>query len=101
MGKGASCVWNKLIKVKDEVEHEIWWQIKSGPVNFWLDNWTKLGALYFLEKQECECELEVREFMVDGSWNKTKLNEVLSEEMVEQIITNIKPLVQVNEADCP
>lgn len=43
-GIGASHVWRKMIKIREEIEHNIWWQIKSENESFWFDNWTKLGA---------------------------------------------------------
>lgn len=49
-GNGVSHVWRKMIKVREEVEHNIWWQIKLGDASFWDDNWTKQGALYYVEK---------------------------------------------------
>lgn len=33
-GIGAPQVWKEMISVRKEVEHEIWWQIKSGNSNF-------------------------------------------------------------------
>lgn len=30
------------------MEHEVWWQVKTGTSNFWFDNWTMIGALYFI-----------------------------------------------------
>lgn len=39
-----------MLKIREEVEHEIWWQPTSGYSNFWYDNWTKLDALYYVEE---------------------------------------------------
>lgn len=47
---GASHVWRKMLSIREEVEHEIWWQLKAGNSSFWFDNWTKQGALYFTER---------------------------------------------------
>lgn len=33
-GTSVSQVWKIMISVREEVDHEIWWQIKSGNVSF-------------------------------------------------------------------
>lgn len=38
---GASHIWRKMITMREEIEHDIWWQVKAGNSNFWFDNWTK------------------------------------------------------------
>lgn len=47
--RGASQTWICMMRIRDEVGHEIWWQVKLDNFNFLFDNWTKLGALYFLK----------------------------------------------------
>ncbi|KAK6792592.1 hypothetical protein RDI58_011673 [Solanum bulbocastanum] len=49
-GQGASHVWRKMITIREEVEHNIWWQIKAGNSSFWFNNWTKQGALSYAEE---------------------------------------------------
>lgn len=39
-GKRASHVWRKMVEVREEAVHNIWWQVKGGNFNFWFDNWT-------------------------------------------------------------
>ncbi|KAG5630121.1 hypothetical protein H5410_001838 [Solanum commersonii] len=46
---GASHVWKKMVAIREEVEHEIWWQLKAGTSSFWFYNWTKQGALFYIE----------------------------------------------------
>ncbi|XP_015158226.1 uncharacterized protein [Solanum tuberosum] len=88
----ASHVWRKLLVVREEVEHEIWWQVKAGSSSFWYDNWTKQGALFFTEGESAgEEELEVKEFIGNGSWKIEKLQEHISEEMICHIVKNIQP----------
>ncbi|KAH0779037.1 hypothetical protein KY290_005464 [Solanum tuberosum] len=89
---GASHVWKKMVAMRDEIEHKIWWQVKAGNSSFWFDNWTKQGALYFTEGESTmEEEIEVKEFFENGIWKIDKLREFISEEMTEYIIENIKP----------
>lgn len=49
-GNGASHIWRRKVRIREVVEHNIWWQIKIGRSSFWFDNWTKLGTLYFIEE---------------------------------------------------
>lgn len=101
-GTGASHVWRKMLEVREEVDHYIWWQIKTGETSFWFDNWTKQGALYYIEDQNVEEEeVEVRKFIVNGEWDRNKLRELLSEEMIEHILENIIPKVEECAMDRP
>lgn len=94
-----SHVWKGLTKIREEVEHQIWWQLRSGEISFWYDNWTRMGALYYLEDQPGEDEIEVKEFIIDNQWNKEKLLSCISAEMTECIVSNISPLLNNQETD--
>lgn len=77
--------------IKDDVEHNIWWQMKGGNSSYWYDKWTGQGALYYVEHERAEEEeLEVMEFVENGEWSRDKLASKLSQEMVEFIVDNIK-----------
>ncbi|KAH0696201.1 hypothetical protein KY285_013034 [Solanum tuberosum] len=81
-----------MIFIREEVEHDIWWQIKAGNSSFWFDNWTRQRALCYTEGDRAqEEELEVKYFITNDGWDETKLKDLLSEEMVEHIILNIRP----------
>ncbi|KAK6780202.1 hypothetical protein RDI58_022386 [Solanum bulbocastanum] len=81
-----------MVEVREEIEHDIWWQVKSGNSSFWYDNWAKQGALYFIEGELArEEEIEVKEFQSGGDWNINKLLECVSPEMTAHIVENIKP----------
>ncbi|XP_060200400.1 uncharacterized protein LOC132628653 [Lycium barbarum] len=96
--KGASNVWKKLVAVRNDLEHHIWCQLKGGTSSFWFDNWTKQGALYFVDNAlAIHEEIEVKEFISDGEWNLQKLQEFLTEETVEYIQDTISP--KLIEAD--
>lgn len=61
-------------EVREEVEHNIWCQVKSGNSSFWFDNWTKKGVLYFVEGDNIqEEELKVKDFYSNGEWVELKL----------------------------
>jgi len=64
------------LEVREVVEHDIWWQLKAGNSSFWYDNWTKQGALLFTEGERArEEEIEVKEYIDNGSWKMEKLQE--------------------------
>ncbi|XP_070041117.1 uncharacterized protein [Nicotiana tomentosiformis] len=44
--RGGSHVWRQMLNAREEVEHEIVWELRSGTTNIWHENWTGLGALY-------------------------------------------------------
>ncbi|KAH0730385.1 hypothetical protein KY290_001417 [Solanum tuberosum] len=101
-GNGGSHVWRKMIKIREEVEYNIWWQIKSGVVSFWFDNWTKQGVLYYVEEDKIgEEETEVRSFIIGDQWDKEKFLLYVSEEMTEHIINNISPVISKGEQETP
>ncbi|KAK4716506.1 hypothetical protein R3W88_014844 [Solanum pinnatisectum] len=98
-GNGASHTWRKMLEITEEVEHDIWWQVKSGEASFWLDNWMKQGALYYIQEHNGEEEVEVRQFIVNGEWESCKLIELLSEEITNHILENISPRVKDDTID--
>ena len=46
---GALHVWRKMLIIREEVKHNIWWQINVENSRFLFDNWAKLGALLYFE----------------------------------------------------
>ncbi|XP_070008384.1 uncharacterized protein [Nicotiana sylvestris] len=48
----GSNVWRKMMNDREEVEHEILWELKSGTTNIWHENWIGLGALYHVLPQD-------------------------------------------------
>ncbi|XP_070054341.1 uncharacterized protein [Nicotiana tomentosiformis] len=74
----GSRVWKKMLQMRDEVEHQMWWQLKSGNSYFWFDNWTGLGAHYHASVE-------------NGAWNEGHLTELLPEELADHILDSITP----------
>lgn len=101
-GYGTSYVWRKLVSIREDVEHNIWRQVKIGNSSFWFDNWTRQGTLYYVEGENTtEDELEVRDFIENREWNLHKLRSKLFEEMVYYIVENIKPHSKEQSNDKP
>ncbi|KAK6791492.1 hypothetical protein RDI58_010573 [Solanum bulbocastanum] len=56
------------------------------------------GALYYTEGDLAqEEELEVKDFIINGVWDELKLRSILSEDMAEHIILNIR--LKTSEVD--
>lgn len=49
--KGGSQVWKMMLKNRDILENNLWWEPRGGSTNIWYENWTKLGPLH----QDPEC----------------------------------------------
>lgn len=76
------------------VEGQIW------NLYFLFDNWTKLGSLYFITDSAVENEdVEVKDFTINGQWNTSRLQRILSENMVHFITGTITPLVTMDCGD--
>ncbi|XP_060182300.1 uncharacterized protein LOC132611964 [Lycium barbarum] len=83
----------KMLQARDLIEQHIWWQVKMGDAQFWYDNWTGLGALYYVTGNDVYDERfeNVKDMVADGRWDVDKLREVLSEEIVQHVTSTIIP----------
>ncbi|KAG5575937.1 hypothetical protein H5410_056071 [Solanum commersonii] len=97
--RGTSQAWRNMVRVREDVEHEIWWQQKEGTTSFWMDNWTKQGALYYIEPQRVDEEVEVKEMILNGQWNIARLRQLLSHDMVDCILENISLTMNTDDQD--
>lgn len=65
-----------------------------------MNNWTKLGALYFVNDSPVHNEeAEILEFIENGLWSREKLIGVLSEELVNHITKSITPSIELGKID--
>ncbi|XP_059294413.1 exopolygalacturonase-like [Lycium ferocissimum] len=46
--RGGSHTWKKMVIIRDAVEPHIFWYLRNGTSSFWYENWTRLGALYYI-----------------------------------------------------
>ncbi|XP_060216516.1 uncharacterized protein LOC132643998 [Lycium barbarum] len=73
--KGGSQVWKMMLEARDNMEHEMWWEPRSGTANIWFDNWTKLGALYYLVPNDFIVDETVQEldfYESTEEWDKPR-----------------------------
>ncbi|XP_075080670.1 uncharacterized protein LOC142166142 [Nicotiana tabacum] len=75
-----------------------------GSSLFWYENWTGLGALYFLVPQDFgidENVHNVHDVTLDGEWDVDRLFEMLPEELAVHILEKIKPPSTMRVLDRP
>ncbi|XP_070010830.1 uncharacterized protein [Nicotiana sylvestris] len=102
--KRGSHIWRKMLECRDLIEHQILWQTKMGSSLFWYENWTGLGALYFLVPQDFgidENVHNVHDVTLDGEWDVDRLFEMLPEELAVHILEKIKPPSTMRVLDRP
>ncbi|XP_019244346.1 PREDICTED: uncharacterized protein LOC109224216 [Nicotiana attenuata] len=61
--RNGSHFWRKMLECRDNIEHKILWQPKMGSALFWFENWTGLGALYFITPPDFLCDESVQNVM--------------------------------------
>jgi len=102
--KRGSHIWRKMLECRDLIEHQILWQTKMGSSLFWYENWTGLGALYFLVPQDFgidENVHNVHDVTLDGEWDVDRLFEMLPEDLAVHILEKIKPPSPQQVLDMP
>nr|XP_016444849.1 PREDICTED: uncharacterized protein LOC107770100 [Nicotiana tabacum] len=102
--KRGSHIWRKMLECRDLIEHQIFWQTKRGSSLFWFENWTGLGALYFLVPQDFgidETVHNVHDVTLDGEWDVDRLFEMLPEDLAVHILEKIKPPSPQQVLDMP
>ncbi|XP_060186235.1 uncharacterized protein LOC132615631 [Lycium barbarum] len=73
-------VWKKMIKHRDEMEHEIWWKFQ----------------------QDFECDptiILVKETAEVGKWDEQLLRRILPEDLADHIVQHINPPNENGQAD--
>ncbi|XP_019251272.1 PREDICTED: uncharacterized protein LOC109230201 [Nicotiana attenuata] len=86
----GSHIWRKMLQCRDDIEHQILWQPKMGSSLFWFENWTGLGALYFVTPPDFFCNesiQNVNEVVQGGRW----IMQLLPADLATHILQNIKP----------
>ncbi|XP_019246545.1 PREDICTED: uncharacterized protein LOC109226206 [Nicotiana attenuata] len=88
----GSHVWRQMLNAREEVEHEILWELKSGTTNIWHKNWTGLGALYHVLPEDFpinEDLQEVAELRHGEAWDDQLLDQTINEDIAEHIRSNV------------
>ena len=89
---GGSHVWRQMLNAREEVEHEIVWELKSGTTNIWHENWIGLCALYHIFPEDFPINKdlqEVAELRQGETWDDQLLDQTFNEEIAEHIRLNV------------
>nr|XP_009766248.1 PREDICTED: uncharacterized protein LOC104217646 [Nicotiana sylvestris] len=89
----GSHVWKKMLEAREEVEHEILWEMNRGSTNVWHENWTGLGALYHVLPPDFpinEGLLEVADLRTEDHWYNALLNQTFPEDIADHIRQEIQ-----------
>ncbi|XP_070045180.1 uncharacterized protein [Nicotiana tomentosiformis] len=81
-------VWRKILEAREEVEHEILWEMNRVSTNVWHENWTGLRALYHIVPNDYtinEDIQEVAELRVDDTWDEQLLAQSFPTEIAQHI----------------
>ncbi|XP_060190777.1 uncharacterized protein LOC132620077 [Lycium barbarum] len=76
----STYVWKKMIKYRDEMEHEIWWKLQ----------------------QDFECDptiILVKETAEVGQWDEQFLRRILPEDLADHIVQHINPPNENGQTD--
>ncbi|XP_060202206.1 uncharacterized protein LOC132630668 [Lycium barbarum] len=99
--KVGSQVWKKMLEVRDQMDHLIWWEPRNGSCDVWEDNWTRLGPLRDASSTDHNIE-EVAELMNSEGCDFQKMNAVLPEQVVNHVRTELSIMgeqcMELNEA---
>lgn len=75
-----------------------------GSSLFWFDNWTGLGALYFITPQNFysdESIHNVYDIVDEGTWDEDRMMDILPHDLALHVIENVKPPILNEYLDRP
>nr|XP_016457134.1 PREDICTED: uncharacterized protein LOC107781021 [Nicotiana tabacum] len=70
--RDGSHVWRKMLECRDLIEHQILWKPNMGSALFWFENWTGIGALYFVTTPDFVCDESIQniyDVVVNDQWD--------------------------------
>nr|XP_009761667.1 PREDICTED: uncharacterized protein LOC104213819 [Nicotiana sylvestris] len=88
--KGGYRVWRKMLECRDLIEHQIYWKLRMGSAQFWFDNWTEMGALYFQVPAEFGIDEDIH-----------NINDLAENYLANHIVQNIRPPTESSQLDTP
>nr|XP_016465908.1 PREDICTED: uncharacterized protein LOC107788721 [Nicotiana tabacum] len=84
--RGGSHIWRKMLNTRQDVEHEVWWEMQRGSTNVWHKNWTKLGFLYHVVPPDFPINQDIQEvadWRQGEWWNEQLLEQTFPKEIVD------------------
>ncbi|XP_018625202.2 uncharacterized protein [Nicotiana tomentosiformis] len=89
----GSHIWRQMLNVRQDMDHEIWWEMKCGTTNIWHENWTGLGALYHVVPPNFHSNEDLQEVAYlrqRDDWNVQLLEQSFPEDIAEHIIQQVQ-----------
>ncbi|XP_075099398.1 uncharacterized protein LOC107806947 [Nicotiana tabacum] len=89
----GSKVWKQILNAREEVEHDILWEMKSGTTNVWHENWTGLGALYHVLPEDFPINEDLQEaaqLRQEEAWNDQLFDQSFTEEITNHIRSSVQ-----------
>lgn len=83
-----------MLQARDLIEHQILWQTRRGTTSVWHDNWTGLGDIYTIRGDNWEWDeryKKIEDVTNQGEWDIEVMQGIFPTEIVEHILTHIKP----------
>lgn len=80
-----------MLEARDAIEQEIWREPTMGSSNIWFDNWSRLGASYYVVYVDFPINEkgDIEKLMTEDKWNSQKLESVLPSDITQHIMDNI------------
>ncbi|XP_035540358.1 uncharacterized protein LOC118344262 [Juglans regia] len=78
--------WRSLVKVLPEVMDNVKVLVRGGNASFWFDRWLASGPLSIRVDEITNNRLRLQDCWSNNSWDEDLLRELVSEEVVEEII---------------
>ncbi|KAG5586336.1 hypothetical protein H5410_046770 [Solanum commersonii] len=85
-------MWKQMLQARDDMDQEIWWEIRNGHSSIWYDNWTQLGSLnyWLLISHGIDENFEkVKQFKEDDGWNYSLIDNMCTEHVSHQVLNEI------------
>ncbi|XP_070034564.1 uncharacterized protein [Nicotiana tomentosiformis] len=93
-----------MLEAREEVEHEILWELNSGNTSVWHENWTGIGPLYHVLPQEFNINeklQEVEELRNGDTWDELTLDQNFPADISDHIRHNVSFHHTTEELDTP
>ncbi|XP_075097951.1 uncharacterized protein LOC142175265 [Nicotiana tabacum] len=93
-----------MLEAREEVEHEILWELNSGNTSVWHENWTGIGPLYHVLPQEFNINeklQEVEELRNGDTWDELTLDQNFPADISDHIRHNVPFHHTTEELDTP
>lgn len=77
-----------MLEAREEVGHEILWEMSKGTTNIWHENCTDLGALYHVVPSDFNINenlQDVAEFRQGNDWNHQQLDQTFPSDIADHI----------------